>query len=79
MCQLRLISEHFKVGFKHVQFEADSRVQEFFGNIRAGKILAVGVGLNVFLYNDVKPLWFYRSYNPGLSTLLNFPSPTNQA
>ncbi len=26
-----------------------------------------------------KPLWCYKSYNPGLSTLLNFPSPTNQA
>ena len=30
------------------------KVQEFFSNIRAEKLLALGVGLSVFLYNDVK-------------------------
>lgn len=52
-------------------------MQEYFESIRAEKCWLLALAPVCFYMS--KPLWFYRSYNPGLSTLLNFPSPTNQA
>ena len=71
--EMCLISEHFKVGFKKMNFN-----QMFFSNIRAEKWLLVLVSVCFYTMMS-KPLWCYKSSNPGLSTLLNFPSPTKQA